>query len=189
MQPAVWRYLEGYDTAIKAEDHFAARFYSDRLLSLPEQFLAAPMVQIEFGFACCKFGNLLRKEGKRLESVEWYERAVRTFDRAVRDVTNWPPEQWYNYACVYAIASSEIADKRQYLADRAMGLLKKAVIVGFEDTVFGKEYMKNDTDLDPLRNREDFKELIQDLEKKSPAKPEPKSRKGVEFSKSHRLRD
>src|SRR5262249_53157545 len=45
-------------------------------------------------------------------------------------------------------------------ADRAMELLGQSVKAGFNDVV----HMKNDTDLDPIRGREDFKKLIADLE-------------------------
>jgi hypothetical protein len=47
-------------------------------------------------------------------------------------------------------------------ADRAMGWLQQAIAAGFKDV----EIMKLDTDLDALREREDFKKLIADLEGK-----------------------
>ena len=43
-----------------------------------------------------------------------------------------------------------------------MQWLHKAVQVGYKDAA----HMKRDTDLDPLRDREDFKKLIAELEKK-----------------------
>ncbi len=56
-------------------------------------------------------------------------------------------------------------------ADRAMQWLHKAVQAGYKDSA----HMKKDTDLDPLREREDFKKLIAELEKKfpPPMKPDP----------------
>lgn len=74
---------------------------------------------------------------------------------------NWKVDQWYDFACVYGIASVKITDKKQDYADRAMELLQKAVESGYNDTA----HMKKDTDLDPLRDREDFKKLIAQLEK------------------------
>ena len=78
--------------------------------------------------------------------------------------------QWYNFACFYAIACDKTADKKQEYADRAMKLLRKAVTTGWNDAA----HMAKDTDLDPLRGREDFKKLIDGLAKKSPAEPESK---------------
>ena len=40
----------------------------------------------------------------------------------------------------------------------------KAVVAGYKDAA----HMAKDTDLDPLRMRDDFKKLVADLEKKSP---------------------
>ena len=83
--------------------------------------------------------------------------------RVDEDIRNWNAGQWYDFACVYAVASGKIADKKQEYADRAMELLHKAVKAGYKDAA----HMKKDTDLDPLRDREDFKKLIAELEKKA----------------------
>lgn len=40
--------------------------------------------------------------------------------------TNWSANHWYSFACVYAVASVKIADKKDEYADRAMELLAKA---------------------------------------------------------------
>jgi hypothetical protein len=47
-------------------------------------------------------------------------------------------------------------------ADRAMAWLHKAVAAGFSDVA----HIKNDKDLDPLRERADFKKLLAELEAK-----------------------
>jgi tetratricopeptide (TPR) repeat protein len=73
--------------------------------------------------------------------------------------TNWNSGQWYDFACVYAVASGNSADKKQEYADRAMDLLQKAVKAGWRDAV----HMGKDTDLDAIRGREDFKKLIEEL--------------------------
>jgi hypothetical protein len=49
----------------------------------------------------------------------------------------------------------------QTYAERAMPLLRQAIVEGFKDVT----HMKKDSDLDPLRDRDDFKKLVQDLEK------------------------
>jgi hypothetical protein len=79
----------------------------------------------------------------------------------------WNSGQWYDFACVYAIARGESAEKKQEYADRAIELLQKAVKAGYSDAA----HMAKDADFDPIRGRDDFKELIEDLVKKSPATP------------------
>ena len=83
---------------------------------------------------------------------------------------SWTAGQWYNFACVYSLASAKIADKKNEYAARAMELLQKAVKEGWNNA----EHTAKDADLDPLRNREDFKKLLADIEKKAVAEPEKK---------------
>jgi hypothetical protein len=59
------------------------------------------------------------------------------------------------------------ARRAQFYADRAMATLKAAVAKGYKNLA----QMKKDTDLDPLRQRDDFKKLMAELEAKA---PEPK---------------
>ncbi len=61
------------------------------------------------------------------------------------------------------------ADERLH-ADLAMALLRKAVDGGFGDI----NLYRTEGALDPLREREDFKNLLAELEQKSAAKPEKK---------------
>ena len=82
---------------------------------------------------------------------------------------SWNADQWYNFACVYSLASTKIADKKNEYADRAMELLQKAVKAGWNDA----KHTAKDTDLVPLRDREDFKKLLADLERKPAARPAP----------------
>ena len=76
---------------------------------------------------------------------------------------DWNVGQWYNFACVFAIASGKSVYKRHEYADRAMQLMHQAVKAGFTNVAD----MKKDTDLDPIRTRDDFKKLIHELENKS----------------------
>jgi hypothetical protein len=55
-------------------------------------------------------------------------------------------------------------------ADQAMTALRKAVGIGFRNATV----LRTQPALDPLRNREDFKQLIEELEKPPPAKPDKK---------------
>jgi serine/threonine protein kinase/tetratricopeptide (TPR) repeat protein len=76
--------------------------------------------------------------------------------------SNWSFGQLYDFACVYSVASSKIADKKKNYADRAMELLQRAVKAGWKDAA----HMKKDADLEVLRERDDFKKLIAELETK-----------------------
>ena len=53
-----------------------------------------------------------------------------------------------------------------HAADGAMATLRRAVAAGYSDVA----HMRTDTDLDALRQRDDFQKLIKDLE----AKPDTK---------------
>ncbi len=79
----------------------------------------------------------------------------------------WNAGQWYAFACIYSLASTRIADKKKEYADRAMEFLERAVNTGWNNA----EHTAKDTDLDPLRDREDFKKLLADLERMAAAKP------------------
>jgi hypothetical protein len=83
----------------------------------------------------------------------------------------------YNAACYRALTAALQAKAKDPNAgrlanedaDKAMAWLQKAVAVGWRDAA----HMKKDTDLDFLRDRDDFKKLLVDLEAKSPRKKEP----------------
>jgi len=76
----------------------------------------------------------------------------------------WGNGEWYDFACVYAVASDKVAGKREEYAGRAVELLGKAIAKGYKDT----GHMAVDSDLDPLRSRADFRKLVADLEAKHP---------------------
>ena len=65
--------------------------------------------------------------------------------------------------------ASPAAQQADAEADRAMAWLKKAVDAGYMDTA----ELKRDKYMDPLRNRDDFKKLVADLEQKSRDKVKP----------------
>jgi hypothetical protein len=71
----------------------------------------------------------------------------------------WEMELWYNFACIYSIASASSLDKKEEYAQRAVRLLNKAVALGFVDS----GHISQDADLVPLRDRTDFCELISSL--------------------------
>ena len=68
----------------------------------------------------------------------------------------------YDTACVHALMIAKADDKTKQ-ADVAMDWLKQAVAAVYKDLA----NMKKDPDLDALRDREDFKKLIAELEAKA----------------------
>ena len=111
----------------------------------------------------------------RLKAGQVAEAVAEVVELAKSDT--WKSGQWYNFACIYAVASGKVADKKHEYADRAMQLLAKTVKAGYKDAA----HMQKDPDLDPLREREDFKKLLAELEKQNPPMKEllplPKEKK------------
>ena len=55
----------------------------------------------------------------------------------------------------------------QFYADQAMAMLRDAVAKGYKDAA----HLKTDKDLDPIREREDFKKVVAELEAAKEAPP------------------
>jgi eukaryotic-like serine/threonine-protein kinase len=73
--------------------------------------------------------------------------------------SDWSADQWYDFAGLCAVASGRSANDQARYADRAMGLLQKAVNAGFKDAA----RMAKDASLDAVRGRDDFKKLLAGL--------------------------
>ena len=80
-------------------------------------------------------------------------------------------EQWYVRLRV-CIAVGKTKGKETEYTDRAMEFLQRAVKVGYKDV----DRLKRDPELGPLRDRDDFRKLLADLEKKSAPKAKPAPR-------------
>jgi hypothetical protein len=74
----------------------------------------------------------------------------------------------YDAACLYALCADAAKNTKtplcvgrgsEMLADEAMKLLQQAVAKGYKNA----SHMKQDKDLDPLRQREDLKKLLAEL--------------------------
>jgi tetratricopeptide (TPR) repeat protein/tRNA A-37 threonylcarbamoyl transferase component Bud32 len=100
------------------------------------------------------------------------DEAVRTADQC-RDLGWSAPADAYNAACYLSqcipiVSQHDKLDAAQreravqFYGDAAMTFLRNAVSKGYKDV----PHMKKDTDLDPLRQREDFQKLIAELEGK-----------------------
>jgi eukaryotic-like serine/threonine-protein kinase len=78
----------------------------------------------------------------------------------------------YDAACIHALSSAaarQDAKQADRYAARAVALLLRAIQKGWNDA----EHIGKDSDLDPLRQRDDFQKLIRDLEEKVRPRPEP----------------
>jgi serine/threonine-protein kinase len=93
--------------------------------------------------------------------------SIRKAEQALERFPNAPPVALYNLACAYARCSAAArpgvegpspAECEGY-ADRAMAVLRRAITAGFTDVAF----IRRDMDLDALRPRRDFQELLMDL--------------------------
>ena len=103
----------------------------------------------------------------RLQAGQVAEAVAEVAELAKSDA--WDAGHWYDFACVYAVASGKDAAKRDEYAARAVELLGRAVQAGYVDAA----HMGQDSDLAPLRGRTDFRKLVADLAAKYPPPPEP----------------
>lgn len=106
--------------------------------------LAAPLLGIA--------QNRYSKKADSLYAAKVYESAGRYYLLAeqAEDFFRGKQNDWYNAACCYALAGK---------ADSAMLLLKQSVKYGNDDVA----HMKEDTDLQTLRQRADWQKLVADL--------------------------
>ena len=138
---------------------------------LAADFPAVPEYRQDLATSHNNLGALLADLGKRTEAEEQYRQALAIYEKLAADFPAIPDFQLeiarnhFNFACLWAIASTKEAGKKQEYADRAMEMLHKAVQAGWKDVA----PMAKDTDLDPLRERADFKQLLDSM-----PKPEPK---------------
>ena len=157
--------LAGAGKRSDAEEQYRAALAIQQKLA--RDFPTVPLYQVDLGGSYCDFGMRLGQDdgGQPAETLTWFDKAIRTLTAVYakgRELLR-AKEFLRNSHC-------KKADKRQEYADRAMDLLQRAVKAGYNNAA----HMAKDTDLDPIRGRDDFKNLIKDLAKKSPAKPEQK---------------
>jgi eukaryotic-like serine/threonine-protein kinase len=88
--------------------------------------------------------------------------AVGDADELTR-TSEWSANDFYTFACIYAAASGEIADKKQLYADRALDFLRQSVKAGYKDAA----QLSKERYLASLRERDDFQKLIAELKTKN----------------------
>jgi hypothetical protein len=103
--------------------------------------------------------GILRQLGRPAEAREPLRRAMALW----QDNPQAGRVELYNLACAHAISSALIGPdrpaERRAEGDRAMIALRQSVAAGFDDPMM----MWQDGDLEPLRDREDFRLLVMDL--------------------------
>jgi tetratricopeptide (TPR) repeat protein len=106
---------------------------------------------------------------------------------AVKAVTKNPSlvgAALYDAACVYALCCPAAlrdnrltAAARQELAGQyavlALELLRRAAAAGYFETAANRDLFKKDKDLDPIRSRSDFRDLLAQIERKAQASRKP----------------
>lgn len=103
--------------------------------------------------------SLLTKRWKRLLRQGQVVEAI----ARIAEFTKLPSEDpvlWYEYACCYSLAADHLPEKKVEYADRAMELLDQAVKSGYDNA----KRFRTDSDLKQLRDRDDFKKLVAELE-------------------------
>lgn len=107
------------------------------------------------------------RRAKTLLRAGRFETAVAQFDTMVAaalDTSNeqqWSVVEWFDAACFYSVASRVIPDHQKEHADRAVDLLRRSIDNGFED----RAHLERDVELDPIRERDDFKKLLESMGK------------------------
>lgn len=117
-----------------------------------------------------------RRRQKRVEANAEYRKALAIQEKLVAEFPAAPQyrtefsQTHFFIACLYA-ASSKEWDKKQDDIERAMEWLNMAVNEGYSNAA----QMAKDKDLDPLRDRADFKQLLAKLENPPEIAPPPRA--------------
>ncbi|MFL5242673.1 MAG: protein kinase domain-containing protein [Gemmataceae bacterium] len=126
---------------------------------------AVPSFQSSLLSDYMNLGRVYRDIGKEEEAA----RTNRLVRAIVERLPQEGPDNLYNLACIRAqcaeapdraqLTDEERAEKREH-ADLAMEALRKSLTAGYKDL----KHLKADNDLQVLRDRADFKELVANLE-------------------------
>jgi hypothetical protein len=135
---------------------------SDQLRALMSNTSGNGMVARQLGISLGFLASALRDEHRPAEALAPLQEARQVLE-AVREPSGL---DLYNMACVYAGLSalsgpgstSPTSAERATLSNRAMDALRRSLAAGMTDFAL----IDHDTDLEPLRDRTDFRELILD---------------------------
>ncbi len=146
----------------------------ERLMSLHPEDVAS---RIELAKSQNNLGRLLQQTGEPVEALRSFQRAIDLYE----GVPELDPHDSYNLACNIALSipligvkngstdtidSSKLSKndqlRRGRYGDRAVDVLHRAMIGG----ILNLDILQSDTDLNPIRDRPDFQDLIKEAEKK-----------------------
>ncbi len=139
--------------------------WSEKALSIQRKMVDAELSDSRYSLAVG-----IRHHGIALLKCSRPTEAVRAFREAIgllEGLESPTSGAIYDLACVQSLLSAVTSDPGSGLtahdgqaeADQAMKSLGRAVAAGWKD----RAHMNADTDLDPLRNRNDFRALMMDL--------------------------
>ncbi len=115
----------------------------------------------EKAFALCSPPQLIEVRVLRAISLAQTGNVATALQQAdeLSQTPDLPAVAKYNLACVYSLATPAAGDQQDKCVARAVALLREAVAAGFDDFAG----LRTDTDLAPLREREDFRQLLDSL--------------------------
>jgi tetratricopeptide (TPR) repeat protein len=127
-------------------------------------------------------GRLLQQAGEPPDALKSFQHAVDLLE----SLPQLDPRESYNLACNLALCipligapngsqgtldtaglSKDAQARRQQYGTRAMQVLRRATSGGF----INSEFLQSDSDLDPLRDRGDFKDLLKEIDSQSKKSP------------------
>jgi tetratricopeptide (TPR) repeat protein len=111
--------------------------------------------------------DLRAKLALSLADIGNLTRAVAELDD-LRMLNTWTAQDWYHFSWVYALASAKLPDRKAEYGGVSVELVRKAIAAGFRDVAD----LKRNRFLAPVRQREDFKQVVAELEKKLAPKRE-----------------
>lgn len=111
-----------------------------------------------YGFRCGTADSKLRA-GKVEEAIAEVEE--------LESIENDNPTHWFRFAKLYAVAGEKVPARKDEFADHALELLRKAVANGFNDA----KRIRDDDELTPLRQRDDFQRLMRAIDAATTKKP------------------
>ncbi|MFO0940025.1 MAG: tetratricopeptide repeat protein [Pirellulales bacterium] len=107
--------------------------------------------------------DLLTKRWKRLLKQGLVNEAIEHIAQFAK-MSHDDPNLLYELACTYSLAAESFPEKQTEYADRAVELLTQSIKLGFSNA----KRLRNDADFKQLRERDDFKKLVSEVESERP---------------------
>jgi tetratricopeptide (TPR) repeat protein len=145
----VERRMRDWSQAI--EDLHRARVTEEKLLGANPEIAECGELMVT---TMVNLGHTLRELERRPDALTAYQSAVDRQEQIIRD-NGSSPARLYDLARVMAAASLCTPDGEPY-AERAVGVLRQAIVEGFRDSA----KLLNDREIEPLRRCAEYQELL-----------------------------